>query len=1070
MLGTVSVEVDGTPVPLGGAKPRTLLAALLARAGDAVRPAHLVDLIWSAAPPASARAVVQTYASTLRSALRKAGAPDLIVGDEAGYRVVLGAARYDAREFTEAVQAARDLLARAEFEPGAALLREALRLWRGPAFTGLGGGFLLAEAERLDELRMAALEMRCTADLACGRHERLVPELRGLVAEYPLRESFWALLMHALLRSGQQSAALAAYEQIRSTLREEFGTDPGQQLLEAYELALRDEPRPVATPSAEVPMQLPADLASFAGRTADLAALDALLPEPGCSAPRTIALVGPGGIGKTALAVHWAHRVRAGFPDGQLFVDLRGYDPVSSVSIEQTLTACLRALGVSAQRVPVTLDEQVALYRSLLAGKRVLLVLDNVANAGQVRPLLPPGSGCVALVTSRSDLRSLTVLNDARVRYLDVLTAEDSHDLLAELCGPELLAAEPADARLLAALCGHLPLALRIAAANLHGRRHTRVSDYVLALREDRLAELAVEDDPAVAVRATFHLSYQALDPATRQLFRLLSQAPGPDFSQAAAVALAGPAAGVRRSLDRLVSASLLTRSPAGRYQFHDLICHYATDLAREEDTPEVLHAAETRLYDHYLATASAGTSLFYAGVRQLRRIPATEANPFTDGEAALRWLDEERVNLIAAAERAAAVPGIRHYSGRFADALRGYFSGRGYAADGLALCTAALAAARESGDAQAEATVHALRGLIFYNLSDYERSITEHELALAANDREPNPVAEMECLHHLGRVYAQLGIPREAMAYHERALAIATGIGDELIEAREVNYVGVAHLSLGNIDEATRAHTRALDITGRLDDKIVRLRAWNGLGLTHWTAGRLAEAADCHRECVELCRRWGLEYNLAAALVCLAETCCDLGRYEDAARHAREALERGQQIGERRHEASALEINATVRRRLGHHRESIQGYTDALALATRIKFRYGEASALIGLSAAHRAEGRPAEAATYARQALTRMRETDMRVLEIAGLTELAACHLALGKPAEAGAQAERALAMAVKDGQRLSQARALGVLGQVRLAEGDGATAAGHWRSALEIFTEIGAPEAAEITELLR
>ncbi|MBP2478582.1 DNA-binding SARP family transcriptional activator/Tfp pilus assembly protein PilF [Crossiella equi] len=1067
MLGTVSVEVDGRPVPLGGAKPRTLLAALLARSGGAVGPAQLVDLIWRSRPPASARAIVQTYASTLRGALRKAGVPDLLVSDEAGYRVVLGGARYDLPEFEDAVLTARERLAEREFEQAAELLREALGLWHGPAFAGLGDGFLRAEAERLDELRLAAVELRCTADLECGRYERLVPELRGLTAEYPLREPFWALLMLALARSGQQSAALAAYEQIRSALREEFGSDPGPQLLEAYEVVLHDEPRP-ATSSAEVPMQLPADLASFAGRTEDLAALDGQLPEAGASAPRAIVVVGPGGIGKTALAVRWAHRVRDRFPDGQLFVDLRGYDPVSPVSTEQALTGFLRSLGVSAQRVPVTLEEQVALYRSLLVGKRVLVVLDNAAGAGQVRPLLPTGPGCLALVTSRGDLRSLAVLNDARVRYLEVLSPADSLDLLAELCGPAAVAAEPEDARRLAALCGHLPLALRIAAANLHGRRHTRISDYVAALREDRLAELAIDDDPAVAVQATFHLSYQALDPATRQVFRLLGLAPGPDFSQAAAVAMAG-VPGVPRSLDRLVSASLLSRGAGGRYQFHDLIRDFAADRARAEDGPAELRAAETRLYDHYLGTASAGTALFYAGVRRLRETPTAVVTPFADGEAALRWLDEERVNLVAAAERAAAVPETRHYSGWLADVLRGYFSGRGYAADGLALSTAALAAARESGDAQAEVAVHALRALIFYNLSDYEGSIAEQELALAANERDPNPVAELECLHHLGRTYAQLGVPREAMAHHERALAIATAIGDELIEAREVNYVGVAHLSLGNIDEATRCHTRALEIARRLDDKTVRLRTLNGLGLAHWTAGRLAEAAACHRECVDLCRSWGLAHNYVAAVVCLAETCCDLGRYEEAAALARDALERGQRIRERRHEASALEIHATVRRRLGHYEESIRGYTEALALASEIKFRYGEASILIGLSAAHRAVGQPAEAADCARQALAKMHETDMRVLEIAGMTELAACHLDLGELAEATGLVETALELAVKSGQRLSEARTLGVLGRIRHTEGEVEAAAEHWRAALELFTEIGAPEAEEIARLL-
>ncbi|GAA0247198.1 tetratricopeptide repeat protein [Saccharothrix mutabilis subsp. mutabilis] len=1070
VLGTVSVDVDGRPVPLGGTKPKTLLAALLAKAGVVVGTAELVDLVWGSRPPASAKAMVQTYVSTLRSALRKAGAPELLVGDGTGYRAVLGVAWYDLRELEESVSAARGLIAEGAFERAAALLRSAAGWWRGPAFGGLGDGFLRAEAERLDELRLVALELRIAAEIECGHHEQLIPELRGLTAQYPLRESFWASLLLGLGGSGQQSAALAAYEQVRAALREEYGANPGPRLREAYEKVLREELRPPARPPVEVPMQLPADLASFAGRTADLAALDGLLPAPGASAPGTVALVGPGGIGKTALAVRWAHRVREHFPDGQLFIDLRGYDAVAPVATEQAVTRFLRAVGVPAQRVPATLDEQIALYRSLLAGKRVLLVLDNVASAEQVRPLLPPDPGCLALVTSRGDLRSMTVLNDARVRSLDVLTAEDSRDLLAELCGSELVDAEPGAARELAALCGFLPLALRIAAANLRGRRYTRISEYVAVLREDRLTELAVDDDPAVAVRGTFRLSYETLDPETRRLFRLLGRAPGPDFSQAAAVALAGRAPGVRRSLDRLVSASLLNRCPGGRYQFHDLIREYAAYRAREDDTPERLRAADTRLLDHYLTNAAAASSWFCVTAQRVRRMVSAGPNPFEDGSAAIRWLDVERSNLVAAVEHAAAVPGTRSYCGWFTDSLRGYFAGRGHGADGLAVSAATLAAAREAGDPQAEVSAHSLRGLIFYNLSDYRQAAEEHALALAANERRPNPAAEIECHHNLGRVHAQLGRPREAMLHHERALAIARATGDEVIEAREVNYIGVAHLSLGDIDEATRCHAEALDISKRHDDMIVRLPALNGLGLAHWTAGRLTEAAERHQECVELCGRWGLLHNLAASLVCLAETCCDLGRYAEAAAHAREALERGKQIGERRHEASAMEITATVRLRQGEVEESIRDYLDALALASKIGFRYAEVSTLIGLATAHRTAGRPEEAVPHVRRALAKMDETGMDVLRGAALVELAAGELARGDLAEAAARGARALAMTVGAGQRLNEARARAVLGRVRHAEGDRAAAAEQWRAALRIFTEIGTPEADEVAALLR
>ncbi|MEU5259558.1 BTAD domain-containing putative transcriptional regulator [Amycolatopsis sp. NPDC021455] len=1047
ILGPLEVTRGEAPVPVNGPKLRIVLATLLLRANTTVTLDRLVEDLWGDEQPPTARKSAQLYAQRLRRALGEA----VIETRPDGYLLRVAPDRLDLLRFRALVARARE----ADPETERTLLAEALACRRGAPLADIPSEPLQRdEAVPLAEELLRARERYLEVSLELGRHREIVGELGTLTRENPWQESLWALYILALHRCGRQADALETYRDVHRMFADELGVEPGPRLRAAHRaiLTAQEEP-PVAEPFPAV-CQLPADLTGFAGRTSDLAKLDALLGDP--PGHRTLVISGPGGIGKTALAVHWAHRMAGRFPDGQLFVDLRGYASTSPISKTQALTLCLRALGVSALQVPVTLDEQVVLYRTLLAGRRVLVVLDNAADADQVRPLLPPNPGCAALVTSRGDLRGLTVLNDARALALDVLTTSDTRTLLTDLLGADLVDAEPQAVDRLADLCGHLPLALRIAAANLVGR-HSAIGDYVAALRADPLAELAIEGDPDVAVRATFQLSYQALDAPARRVFRLLGRIPGPDFGLAAAEALAGP--DTRRCLDRLVAASLLTRRSATRFQFHDLLREYAADRARADEAPGDLAAADARLYEYYLDTAAAATRRLYPLFRRILTTSAPEAS-FEDDGPAMRWLDEERPNLVAAVERAARSPELRDYSTLLADTLRGYFAGRGLAADGLAAATAALRAAREAGDRRAEVAMLVLRGTIAYYLSDYGSAIARYEEVLESGGPDMDPVAESEARHGLGRVYSQLGRPRDGMRHHERALAIARRIGDLDTEAREINYVGVSLLSLGRVEQAIGCHTKAVEISERARNPYVRLVALNGLGLAHWTAGRMRESAKCHEESVALCEQWGLRHWFITSLVCLAETYCDLGRYSDAEKHARQALEKGRELGERRQEAGALEILATVARRRGRYAESIERYSVALELARKIHFRYGEASILIGLAAAHRALGRPSEAVEHTELALAKMNETGMRVLECAALTELAAACRDLGDHPAASGHIDRALTIARENGQRLNEARALRVAAAIPGSCGDPALLA----AAQEIFTELGVPEASE------
>ncbi len=1048
ILGALDVTRDGETVAVNGPKLRVVLASVLLRANSTVTVDQLAEDLWGDEQPPTARKAAQLHALRLRRVLGET----VLETRTDGYLMRLEPEQLDLLRFRRLVEQARTAGPAEERE----LLAEALRLWRGDALADIPSDSLQSDsAVQLTEERLRAHERYLEVSLKLGEHVEIIRDLTMLTREHPWRESFWALLILALHRSGRRADALETYQNVRRMFTEELGIEPGHQVRSAHQEVFAEEDDPPATKPGPAVCQLPAGLPSFSGRATDLARLDEFLS----SAHRTVAIVGPGGIGKTALAVEWAHHVRDRFPDGQLYIDMRGYSSTSPVSKTQALMMCLRALGEPGPQVPLTLDEQVALYRSLLAGRRVLVVLDNAADADQVRPLLPSNSGCVALVTSRSDLRGLVVVNDARVFDLGVLTTSDTRTLLTELLGADVVDAEPGAVNRLAELCGHLPLALRIAAANLVSSRHASIADYVSALQADRLAELSIEGDPDVAVRATFQLSYQALDDPTQHVFRLLGRVPGPAFTLAAAEALVGSTDRVRRSLDRLVSANLLTRRSATRYAFHDLIREYAAACAQDDELPGDLAEADARLYDHYLGTAAAASERLFPVVRRIIPCDTGPRNVFDSDETAMHWLDEERPNLVAAAERATTSRVLRRYSGRLADSLRGYFASCGYYADGLALASAALRAAEDADDSQAEVAALALRGMVSYNVSDYDDALVQLTRALELCGQDQ--FAEAECRHGLGRVYSQLGQPRESMHHHERALAIARRTGDETTEAREINYVGVALLSLGRIDSAIACHTKASELSTRIGNRSIQMSAYNGLGLAYWTAGRLRESAECHEKCVRLLEKLGLRHQEATARVCLAETLCDLGWYSEAEAMAHEALEKGKQIGERRHEAGALEILASVARRRGRYDESIDGYLAALEVSRKINFRYGEVSILIGLAAAYRETGRAADAVTQTELALAKMNETGMRVLESAALTGLSAAHLALGDLADAARHVDRALKIAIEDGQRLNEARALLVLGRIAETNGDTSVGGEHRDAALALFRDLDVPE---------
>jgi DNA-binding SARP family transcriptional activator len=669
VLGPVDVMGDGGSRPVHGLRRKAVLAALALHGGQTVSTSRLADAVWGQTAPPTALNTLQSHVSYLRKVL---GSKAAILARPPGYVLALGDDGTD-------VQLAERLLHHgvraADPAQGARDLREALALWRGRPLADVAELAWLAEqAVQLDLLRQRVQRALCEARLAAGEHAQLMPDLEQMVADHPLDEQIRGHLMLALYRSGRQADALAAYQRLRHTLADELGIDPSQALRDLHAAILRqdsslDAPAPQVTlrpagPAAPVPGQLPPTVAGFAGRDAELARLDAVLPQAARSGPPGSAviatIVGTAGVGKTALAVHWAHRVRGRFPDGQLYANLRGFDRCGPpADPARVLRGFLDAFGVPPEQIPAGLDAQAALYRSLLADQRVLVVLDNARDAGQVRPLLPGSPGCLALVTSRSHLTGLVAAEGAIPLGLDLLTVSEAQDLLARRLGADRVASEPEAAGEIIERSARLPLALTIAAA----RAATRPG-FPLAATAAELRGATTVLDPfdggelATNARAVFSWSYCALSTDGARLFRLLGLHPGPDVTVAAAASLAGiPAERARALLAELARAHLVTEHRPGRYALHDLLRAYARERAHTQLSDGIRDAAVGRVLDHYLHTAHAAVTVLdpcFAPADPAPPQPGVVVDQPATAEDALGWFLAERATLLAAVPMAA--------------------------------------------------------------------------------------------------------------------------------------------------------------------------------------------------------------------------------------------------------------------------------------------------------------------------------------------------------------------------------------------------------------------------------
>ena len=821
--------------------------------------------------------------------------------------------------------------------------------------------------------------------------------------------------------------------------------------------------------------QLPMDVAGFTGRADSLTRLDRLLTAGAGTAATVVisAIGGTAGVGKTALAIHWAHQARAYFPDGQLYVNLRGYAPTPPMRPIEALAQFLHGLGMAAEQVPVELEEAAALYRTLLADKQVLVVLDNARDAEQVRPLLPGSPGCLVVVTSRDRLAGLVATHGAHRLGLDVLASDEAVLLLAHILGEERVAAEPQATTELAEVCGFLPLALRIAAANLLDQPQHSIADYVARLRAgNRLGELAVDGDPQAAVGVAFDTSYATLDPQARRLFRLLGLVPGPEVTVPAAAALTRmQVPELEQVLDRLAGAHLLGQHAPGRFGFHDLLRLYARGRTEVEDSEPERQAALGRLLEWYLHTADGATKLLYPNVVRLPLPPATNQLPvpsFSDRAQALAWLDAERPNLVAAVQHAAE-QGPRPLAWLLADALHGYLWQGMYVVDWSAVAEAALAAAQAEGGPRAQSAAQLSLADLNLCLSRYRQAIEHYSRALALNQQTGWLEAQAATVSKLGVAYARSGRLAEAADHHHQALTLNQRIGRLGGQATNLGNLGVVYLEQGRLEAAFDHHAQALALFGKLGYRDSQGTALGWLGEIDHASGRLDRAVDHANAALAIQREVGDRGGEADTLRTLAGIARDTGRLDQAFELATTAAALAADTGERRLQADALNTLASVQLHRGSLPQARDIYGQALELARSTESRYPEVVTLVGLATTDQRAGHHDQALVVANQALTLARQAGFRLLEGQALTTLASIQLAQDQRHRAIQLASQALAIQRDTGHRLGQAHTLLVLGHALHPEGADA-ALPHWQQALALFTELGTPEAEHAHALVR
>jgi DNA-binding SARP family transcriptional activator/tetratricopeptide (TPR) repeat protein len=959
LLGPLVVRRGTVAVPVPRGKQRAVLAALLLSANKPVQVDDLAEALWGAESPRSARVTVANYVKRLRYAFGDDGR-DRIRTMPHGYLMEVNASELDVFRFEATTAAARSAARDGSWTLASERARSALSLWRGEPLGDVESEALAQrEIPRLVSMRLQALETRLDADLHVGRHADVIPELQHLADAHPLHENLHALLMLALYRSGRQAEAQAVYRQVRRVLTEDLGTEPGKEIRGLHHRILAADPALtllVPQPGSRrhlmaVPRELPAAVPHFMGRDGELSALTALT---GMAAPGTVvisAIGGTAGVGKTALALHWAHQVADTFPDGQLYVNLRGYDPEQPVAAADVLTGFLRALGVPGADIPAGIDERAAKYRSVLAGRRMLVVLDNAGSAEQVRSLLPGSPGCVAVVTSRDSLPGLVAREGARRLDLDLLPLPDAVNLLRVLIGARV-DADPAAAAELAAQCARLPLALRVAAELAAARPGICLADLVNEMADERLRleSLDASGDSRTRIRAVFSWSYHHLGADAARAFRLVGLHPGADFDRYAVAALADAAVEhAGHVLGLLARANLIHAAGPERYGMHDLLRAYARELAAGCDSAGERRAALTRLFDYYVYGASATMDTLFPAERHRRpRIaaPATATPGFTSTARARNWLDAERANLVAVAVRGWP----EHATGLAATVFR-YLEVGGYFPEATSIFTHARAAARSIGDRAAEGTALLNLGLVSWWYGQRQLTADRFAEALALFAAAGDRTGEARALANLGMIEGLEGRLPEAAERYERALAIFRGIGDKTGEARALGNLGAVEMDRGRLEEAAERHRQALAILRDAGDQTGEAYQLSKLGIIERRSCHPRQAIAYLDHALVLFREAGHRAGQAYTLCALGDVHSLEGRHQEASAHYQQSLDLCRQTGNRNNESAPLNGLGEVFLATGRPEEARAQFAAAASLAAEVGDVHDLAHAHSGLA-----------------------------------------------------------------------------------------------------------------------
>ncbi|MFI7673293.1 BTAD domain-containing putative transcriptional regulator [Actinophytocola sp. NPDC049390] len=895
VLGELTAELDGSAVELGGARPRTVLAALLLRANETVLTGQLCDAVWDERPPA-AESNLRTYVAKLRRGFGPEG--HRLATTQGGYRLTVRPGEFDLETFAERAGRGRVALASGDNAEAARHLGEALRLWRGAALRELSlGPFLRADIAALDENRLLAQEQHVRARLELGRHRELVGELRTLTVANPLAEPFWELLMLALYRCGRQGDALAAFGEARAVLATDLGIEPGPRLRRLQQLILAGDPALAPARSVvsgiSAHRQLPMDIAEFTGRENELRTLYRHA-ENAVGVPVVAAVEGMAGVGKTRFAVHAAHELvhRRQFDEIQLWADLRGFDPeLSPVDPSRVLESFLSLLGVPKQLVPAGREDRSALYRDRLAGKKSLVLLDNVESADQVRPLLPGGAtASLVLVTSR---RALIGLDGVQQIRLSTPSTDDAVALLATIAGEERVTAEADQAKRITDLCGRLPLALALVARQLRNRPQWSLKGLAdrLAVEGGQMNRLPGRE----MVRTTFDLSYRELSPESRRMFRGLGLHYGDECCVGASALLAGVGREQAEDLlDELVDENLVQESTPGRYRLHDLLRGYARECGSREDSPVEQNAAVRRLLAGYLHTTAAAR---LACDPHARPVPVDDIEvdrsmvpTFRTAGEGMAWYVLERFNLVASV-RAAAERGHADIAWRLTLVLLTFFYLTKHWDDWVATHRWALDATTKAGDPTGQA--HALNGLgvAYSDLHEWDESISCHRTAEELFARVGNTRDAAWNLNNVGVVHDNLGRFTEALRCYRAALALFREVGDRRGEGLALNNIGDVFRQREEFAEAVGYLRDALTVQDAAGDRDAKRFTLGTLGDLYQATGDHERAIVTYRDAVVISKAIDDRSRVASLLCRRADSLTAAGNPAAVRENLREAL-----------------------------------------------------------------------------------------------------------------------------------------------------------------------------------